>query len=81
MARKIITWHIPVSTLVSAALVAWIFGGETWFSGNPLVHVLSRRINAWRFLHGHRLCDVPNIEIRAAFIRSRCRSFDSPDKA
>jgi electron transport complex protein RnfD len=41
MARKIITWHIPVSTLVSAALVAWIFGGETWFSGNPLVHVLS----------------------------------------
>jgi len=41
MARKIITWHIPVSTLASAALVAWILGGQTWFSGNPLVHVLS----------------------------------------
>ncbi len=41
MSRKIITWHIPVSTLGSAALIAWIFGGETWFSGNPLVHVLS----------------------------------------
>jgi electron transport complex protein RnfD len=39
--RGIITWHIPVSVIVSAAVLAWIFGGETWFGGNPLVHVLS----------------------------------------
>jgi electron transport complex protein RnfD len=41
MARGYITWHIPVSTIVTVAVLAWIFGGETWFSGQPLVHVLS----------------------------------------
>ncbi len=41
MARGIITWHIPVSTLASAGVLAWIFGGETWFSGDPLLHILS----------------------------------------
>jgi Na+-translocating ferredoxin:NAD+ oxidoreductase subunit D len=41
MIRGIITWHIPVSTIVTVAVLAWIFGGETWFSGQPLVHVLS----------------------------------------
>jgi len=39
--RGIITWHIPVSTIASVAVMLWIFGGNTWFSGNPLVHVLS----------------------------------------
>jgi electron transport complex protein RnfD len=41
IARGIITWHIPVSTIVTAAVLTWIFGGPTWFSGNPLVAVLS----------------------------------------
>jgi Na+-translocating ferredoxin:NAD+ oxidoreductase subunit D len=41
MIRGIITWHIPVSTIGSVAVLSWIFGGETWFGGNPLVHVLS----------------------------------------
>ena len=39
--RKIISWHIPVSMLVSVAVLAWIFGGEGYFTGNPLVHLLS----------------------------------------
>ncbi|MCA1960136.1 MAG: RnfABCDGE type electron transport complex subunit D [Desulfomonile sp.] len=39
--RGIITWHIPVSTIASVAVMSWIFGGNTWFSGDPLVHVLS----------------------------------------
>jgi electron transport complex protein RnfD len=39
--RGIITWHIPVSTILTVAVLAWIFGGETWFGGDPLVHVLS----------------------------------------
>lgn len=39
--RGLISWHIPVSTLGSVAVLSWIFGGETWFSGQPLVHVLS----------------------------------------
>jgi electron transport complex protein RnfD len=41
MVRGIITWHIPVSTIATVAVLAWIFGGETWFGGQPLVHVLS----------------------------------------
>ena len=41
MIRGIITWHIPVSTIGSVAVLSWIFGGETWFGGQPLVQVLS----------------------------------------
>jgi electron transport complex protein RnfD len=41
MVRGIITWHIPVSTIATVAVLSWIFGGDTWFSGQPLVHVLS----------------------------------------
>ncbi|MFH1115921.1 MAG: RnfABCDGE type electron transport complex subunit D [Pseudomonadota bacterium] len=39
--RGIITWHIPVSTIATVAVLSWIFGGETWFGGQPLVQVLS----------------------------------------
>lgn len=41
MARGIITWHIPVSTIVTVGVLSWIFGGDTWFSGDPLIQVLS----------------------------------------
>ncbi len=43
MIRGIITWHIPVSTILTVAVIAWIAGGETWFSGGDLIviHVLS----------------------------------------
>jgi electron transport complex protein RnfD len=41
MARRIITWEIPVSTIGTVAVLTWIFGGETWFGGQPLVQVLS----------------------------------------
>ena len=41
MWRRIITWHIPVSTIATVAVLSWIFGGETWFGGDPLFHVLS----------------------------------------
>ena len=40
--RGYITWHIPVSFLGSAALLAWIFGADTGlFAGDPLLHLLS----------------------------------------
>jgi electron transport complex protein RnfD len=29
---RIITWHIPVSTIATVAVLSWIFGGDTWFS-------------------------------------------------
>ncbi len=39
--KKYITWHIPVSLIVSVAFFTWVFGGETLFTGNPLLAVLS----------------------------------------
>lgn len=39
--RGYITWHIPVSVLGSIALLTWIFGGEGYFGGDPLLSILS----------------------------------------
>ena len=39
--KKYITWHIPVSVIVSVGFFTWIFGGEKFFTGNPLLAVLS----------------------------------------
>ena len=39
--RRIISWHIPVAMIASTALLAWVFGPEGLFTGQPLVHVLS----------------------------------------
>ena len=41
MYRGYITWHIPVSLLGSLALLTWIFGGDTLFSGDPLLAMLT----------------------------------------
>jgi electron transport complex protein RnfD len=39
--KRYITWHIPVSVIVSVAFFTWVFGGEKFFAGNPLLAVLS----------------------------------------
>jgi electron transport complex protein RnfD len=39
--KKYITWHIPGSFLVTVAVLAWAFGGETLFTGDPVIHLLS----------------------------------------
>ena len=36
-----ITWHIPVSMIVSIAFLTWAFGGEKLFTGQPLLAILS----------------------------------------
>ncbi len=44
-ARKIITWHIPVSFIASFGLFTWVFGGSQFgsggFSGNVMFHLFS----------------------------------------
>ncbi len=48
--RGYISWHIPVSFLGSAAVMAWIFGGKgALFSGDPIVHLISggMMLGAW----------------------------------
>jgi electron transport complex protein RnfD len=39
--RGYISYHIPVSILGTIAVLSWIFGGETYFGGDPLLAVLS----------------------------------------
>lgn len=39
--RGYISYHIPVSILGTIAVLSWIFGGETYFSGDPVLALLS----------------------------------------
>ncbi|WP_333653992.1 RnfABCDGE type electron transport complex subunit D [Dissulfurispira sp.] len=40
--RGYISWHIPISFLGTAAVMAWIFGAKgALFAGDPIVHLLS----------------------------------------
>lgn len=39
--KRYITWHIPVSVILSVALLTWAFGGNKLFTGDPLLAVLS----------------------------------------
>ncbi|MBQ9394916.1 MAG: RnfABCDGE type electron transport complex subunit D, partial [Proteobacteria bacterium] len=39
--KRYINWQIPVSMLGTIALLTWIFGGDTLFTGDPLMAVLS----------------------------------------
>ncbi|THB73362.1 MAG: RnfABCDGE type electron transport complex subunit D [Desulfobulbaceae bacterium] len=41
MWRRYITWHIPVSLLGTIGLLTWVFGGETLFTGDPLLAILT----------------------------------------
>jgi electron transport complex protein RnfD len=42
MYKGYITWHIPVSFLGTAALIAWIFGAKgALFAGDPILHLFS----------------------------------------
>ncbi len=41
MYRGYVSWHIPVSFLGTAAIIAWIFGGKGFFTGDPILHLLS----------------------------------------
>lgn len=41
IARKIISWHVPVMFIGSVFLLTWIFGGSGLFTGDGLYHILS----------------------------------------
>jgi electron transport complex protein RnfD len=50
LAKRYISWHIPVSFLGTAALIAWVFGGKgALFTGDPIVHLISggMMLGAW----------------------------------
>jgi electron transport complex protein RnfD len=39
--RGYITWHVPVPFLATVGVMAWAFGGEGYFNGDPIIHLLS----------------------------------------
>jgi len=54
--KKYISWHIPVSFLATAAVIAWVFGGKdpvsgkmVLMTGDPIVHLISggMMLGAW----------------------------------
>lgn len=41
LARRIISWHIPLTYIATTGLMCFIFGGKTLFSGDWLFYILS----------------------------------------
>jgi len=39
--KKYVSWHIPVSVIVTVGFLTWVFGGETLFTGKPILAILS----------------------------------------
>ena len=57
--RGYITWHIPVSFLGTAAVMAWIFGAKgALFAGDPVIHLLSGGMLLGAFLW-QRIMSMP----------------------
>lgn len=55
-----ITWHIPVSVIVSIGFFTWIFGGERLFTGNFLIALLSGGVSLGAFYMATDYVTSPN---------------------
>jgi electron transport complex protein RnfD len=61
--KRYITWHIPVSFLGTAALLAWIFGGKVgMFTGDPCLHILSGGLILGAFFMATDYVTVPSVK-------------------
>ncbi len=75
--KKIITWHIPVSIIVTVFVFAGIMhmvDPEKYVS--PILQLLLRRSDAGSCLYGNRLCDFSDEQERYADLRCLYRSAD-----
>lgn len=61
--KRYITWHIPVSVVVSVGFFTWVFGGEAPFSGNPLLAILSGGVILGAFYMATDYVTSPNHKI------------------
>lgn len=66
--KRYITWHIPLSFLSTAALLAWVFGGKDphtgkllFFAGDPIVHLLSGGILLGAFFMATDYVTCPSV--------------------
>lgn len=58
--KRYITWHIPVSVIVSVGFLTWVFGGENFFTGNPVLAVLSGGVTLGAFFMATDYVTSPN---------------------
>ncbi len=58
--KRYITWHIPISVIVSVGFFTWVFGGEKLFTGNPLLAVLSGGVMLGAFYMATDYVTSPN---------------------
>lgn len=65
--KKYITWHIPVSMIVSVAFFTWVFGGDKFFTGNPVLAVLSGGVILGAFFMATDYVTSPNQKIGQLF--------------
>ena len=80
---RVITWHIPVAIIGTAALFSLCIGapvGVEILSGGMLLGAIfmatdyvRRRLDAGRMVHGYRLCDIPHEPPGNAPLRSHDR--------
>jgi electron transport complex protein RnfD len=62
--RGYITWHIPVSFLGTAAIIAWIFGGSgALLTGDPILHLLSGGIILGAFFMATDYVTCPSMKM------------------
>lgn len=66
--KRYITWHIPVTFLGTVAVIAWIFGGKDpetgkiiFFSGDPILHLLSGGLILGAFFMATDYVTVPSV--------------------
>jgi len=66
--KRYITWHIPLSFLGTAALIAWVFGGKDpatgkmiFMAGDPLIHLLSGGMLLGAFFMATDYVTVPTV--------------------
>ena len=58
--KRIIGWKIPISYIVTVALLGWIFGGPNeYFSGDPIFHILSGGVILGAFFMATDMATTP----------------------
>jgi Na+-translocating ferredoxin:NAD+ oxidoreductase subunit D len=71
--RRYISWHIPVSFVVTAGIMAWIFGGrDALFTGMPGLHILSGGIILGAFFMATDYVTSPSVRMGQILFGSGC---------
>jgi electron transport complex protein RnfD len=63
MYKKYITWHIPASYLGTVAVLAWIFGGEGFFTGDPIIHLFGGGLMLGAFFMATDYVTCPSVRL------------------